>query len=139
MIKRILICSLLFSVNLHAQNLSISNIQDFIKTEKFGSTTSLSEPYLNLIVEKELNRLATTFEFIASGKNAKNKYYHYAMIKFIQSLEVYEKDLSITDKTNIAQSVEKLMDFVGLQSSDGILNQFVYGFDPTSTKKSTSK
>lgn len=133
MTRLFLFFGLLFSMNLHAQNRNISTFQDFIKTEKFVSTTSLSEQFLNPIVEKELNRLASTFEFVSNGKNVEIKHYHYAMTKFVQSLEVYEKDLSITDKTIIANYIEQLMDLVGLQSSNGILNKFVYGFDPTST------
>ena len=45
-------------------------------------------------------------------------------------MKPYETDLSINDKTIISNHIENLMDIVQLESSNGLLNQFVYGFDP---------
>ncbi|MFV0214256.1 DUF4844 domain-containing protein [Empedobacter falsenii] len=120
------------SLLLIAQNNRKEMFEDFIKKEKFYSQENeLSIKNLEPIVEKSLNRLASTFEFIDSSKNAETKHYLLAIKKTINELKPYEIDLSINDKTIISTYIEELMDFVDLESSEGLLNEFVYGFDPT--------
>lgn len=114
------------------QNTTTTPFKTFIQKEKFSATKEqLSVPDLNPIVEKNLNSLATVFEFISTSSNPEEKYYLLAIKKTTDQLKPYELDLSIQDKTRIANYIEELMDLVQLESSNGILNQFVYGFDPT--------
>ena len=42
--------------------------------------------------------------------------------------------LDTEDRERVSTYFEELMDIVGLQSSDGKLNQFIYGFDPNEIK-----
>ncbi|QTV04751.1 DUF4844 domain-containing protein [Faecalibacter bovis] len=129
-----------FSVLSMAQDSNKNEFQSFIKKEKFNSSVNgLSVQSLNQIVEKKLNRLASTFEFINKSKNVEDKHYLYAIKKFVDSMKPYETDLSINDKTIISNYIENLMDIVQLESSNGLLNQFVYGFDPIKNKKSHFK
>lgn len=115
-----------------AQNAPTNAFKYFVQKEKFNSIeTELSIHELKPIAEKKLHRLANTFEFISTSSNAEDKHYLLAIHKMIQELKPYELDLSIHDKTIIANYIEELMDIVQLKSSNGILNGFVYGFDPT--------
>ena len=115
-----------------AQNSSSDAFKTFIQKEKFNSKgNELSLPELKPIVEKSLHRLANSFEFIANSSNPEEKFYFVAMTKATNELKPYELDLSVHDKTLIANYIEELMDLVQLQSSNGILNRFVYGFEPT--------
>jgi hypothetical protein len=40
-------------------------------------------------------------------------------------------DLDTEDRERVCVYFEELMDIVGLESSNGQLNMFMYGFDPT--------
>jgi hypothetical protein len=40
-------------------------------------------------------------------------------------------NLDTEDRERVCHYFEELMDIVGLESSDGHLNNFMYGFDPT--------
>jgi hypothetical protein len=53
---------------------------------------------------------------ISQGLNRFNKYYN---------------ELDTEDREKICNYFEELMDCVGLQSSGGLLNKWMYGFDPT--------
>ena len=91
----------------------------FNQKNKFNKDESLFYPGLEdkniqSNLTKEINKLAKTFESIQS------------------SLKVIEKyDLDTEDRTRVANYIEELMDIVELESSNGLLNNYVYGFDPT--------
>jgi hypothetical protein len=47
-----------------------------------------------------------------------------------------EAMLRTQDAEQVAGTFEEIMDCIGLESSDGILNTWMYSFDPTLIKKS---
>lgn len=107
---------------------------EFIQKEKFNQDKSIIYPglkdkSLKPILTKEINRLAETFKFIQSSDNTSDKFYQKAIEISLKSIDNYNLDTE--DRTRIANYIEELMDIVALESSNGLLNNYVYGFDPT--------
>ncbi|WP_413533870.1 DUF4844 domain-containing protein [Empedobacter brevis] len=108
--------------------------EKFIQNDKFNKDESLFYPGLkNKNIQsnltKEINKLAETFEFIQNSKNPTEELYLKAIESILKSIEKY--DLDTEDRTRVANYIEELMDIVNLESSNGLLNHYVYGFDPT--------
>lgn len=68
---------------------------------------------------------------IAKSKNPNNKEYlkkiNIGLLRF-SNANLY---LDTEDRERVCLYFEELMDIVGLESSNGQLNKFLYGFDPT--------
>ena len=107
---------------------------EFISKEKFNKDEVLLYPglkdnSLKYSLTNEINRIAETFKLIQTSKMNAEKFYQIAIEIGIKSISNY--DLDTEDRTRVANYIEELMDIVELESSNGILNNYVYGFDPT--------
>ncbi len=107
---------------------------EFISKEKFNKDEVLLYPglkdnSLKYSLTNEINRIAETFKLIQTSKKNAEKFYQIAIEIGIKSISNY--DLDTEDRTRVANYIEELMDIVELESSNGILNNYVYGFDPT--------
>ena len=107
---------------------------EFITKEKFNKDEVLLYPglkdnSLKYSLTNEINRIAETFKLIQTSKKNAEKFYQIAIEIGIKSISNY--DLDTEDRTRVANYIEELMDIVELESSNGILNNYVYGFDPT--------
>ena len=107
---------------------------EFISKEKFNKDEVLLYPglkdnSLKYSLTNEINRIAETFKLIQTSKKNAEKFYQIAIEIGIKSISNY--DLDTEDRTRVANYIEELMDIVKLESSNGILNNYVYGFDPT--------
>ena len=106
----------------------------FNQKNKFNKDESLFYPGLEdkniqSNLTKEINKLAKTFESIQSSKNPSSDFYLKAIESSLKTIEKY--DLDTENRTRVANYIEELMDIVELESSNGLLNNYVYGFDPT--------
>ena len=80
---------------------------------------------------EKINLAADDFRKIAeSGKTTDKNYQDKIKIGLERFNDVY-LILDTEDRERVCHYFEELMDIVGLQSSDGLLNNFMYGFDPT--------
>lgn len=107
---------------------------EFTQKDKFNKDESLFYPGLedkNILsnLTKEINKLAKTFESIQSSKNPSSDFYLKAIESSLKTIEKY--DLDTENRTRVANYIEELMDIIELESSNGLLNNYVYGFDPT--------
>ena len=107
---------------------------EFISKEKFNKDEVLLYPglkdnSLKYSLTNEINRIAETFKLIQTSKKNAEKFYQIAIEIGIKSISNYGLDTE--DRTRVANYIEELMDIVELESSNGILNNYVYGFDPT--------
>lgn len=136
----ILICLILFNFGSNSciqekphQINSQEMFTEFIQKQKFNKDSAIIYPGikdkdLQLFLTKKINRIAETFKFIQNGNNASDELYQLAIKNGLKSFEnIY---LDTEDRTRIANYIEELMDIVGLKNSNGLLNNFVYGFDP---------
>ncbi|MGV0977993.1 DUF4844 domain-containing protein [Empedobacter falsenii] len=107
---------------------------EFTQKDKFNKDEPLFYPGLEdkniqSNLTKEINKLAKTFESIQSSKNPSSDFYLKAIESSLKTIEKY--DLDTENRTRVANYIEELMDIIELESSNGLLNNYVYGFDPT--------
>ena len=91
----------------------------------------LADQSLKPRLTEKINMAADDFKKIAeSGKPTDKDYQDKIKIGLQRFSDVYIS-LDTEDRERVCHYFEELMDIVGLQSSDGHLNNFMYGFDPT--------
>jgi hypothetical protein len=106
----------------------------FIKKSKFEgeagtSFNGLSNPNLKSDLTKLINQSAKDFLTIVNNHPTEAKFQN----EIGQGLTRFNKfytQLDSEDEDRICSYFEELMDCVGLQSSNGQLNKWRYGFDP---------
>jgi len=91
----------------------------------------IGDPKLKPILTEKINLAAEDFEKVAKSENATDKDYQNAIKKGLQRFADIYIEIDTEDRERICSYFEELMDIVGLESSDGQLNNFMYGFDPT--------
>jgi len=79
----------------------------------------------------KINQAANDFEEVAVSKNPTNKNYLDKIKLGLDRFSDIYIDLDTEDRERVCSYFEELMDIVGLESSDGLLNDFMYGFDLT--------
>lgn len=105
-------------------------IKQYISRDKFIETADypgIGDEELRKPLNELLNILADTFQKIAHNEpNAKQL--QIAIKQLLDNMDnIY---LDSEDQDQFCSSIEALMDIVGLESSDGLLNTWRYGFDP---------
>lgn len=105
-------------------------IKQYISRDKFSETADypgIGDEELRKPLNELLNILAKTFQKLAHNQpNA--KLYQIAIKQLLDNMNnIY---LDSEDQDQFCSSIEALMDIVGLESSDGLLNTWRYGFDP---------
>jgi len=113
----------------------------FIAMKKF-----MEQPYPNFypgiadekmrpVLTEKINRAALDFKTVAeSEKPTDKRYLEKIEIGLSRFADVY-KDLDAEDRERVCSYFEELMDIVGLESSNGQINKFMYGFDPEELNK----
>jgi hypothetical protein len=109
---------------------------EFIANKKF-----VEQPYPNFypgiadekmrpIFTDKINQVATDFKNVAESENPTDiKYQEKIGIGLSRFADIY-LELDTEDRERVCMYFEELMDIVGLESSNGQLNKFMYGFDP---------
>lgn len=115
--------------------------KEFIAKKKF-----VEKPYPNLypgiadekmrpIFTEKINQVALDFKSVAESKKPTDKEYQEKIrIGLLRFKDIY-LDLDTEDREQVCLYFEELMDIVGLESSNGQLNKFLYGFDPNEFTK----
>lgn len=108
--------------------------EDFIAKQKFveeGFYAGIAEEKLRPIFTEKINLAAEDFQNVAISPNPSNeKYLEAIKIGLSRFSEIY-MELDTEDRERVCVYFEELMNIVGLESSNGQLNMFMYGFDPT--------
>ena len=111
----------------------MNEFETFRTKKKFEHDSSipyggLKDEKLKQILNEKINKVATQFEKISIKNNASNEEY----LKVIKTDldEIYDLSLDTEEKERMCLYFEELMDLVGMESSEGLLNHFMYGFDP---------
>ena len=111
----------------------IQQLEEFKLKEKFNPDNSLfypglADPTLKVPLTKFINLAADDFIEATKSSSPSDQLYQ-SMIR--KGLARFSYALDTEERERICSYYEELMDIVGLESSDGILNNFMYGFDPT--------
>ena len=113
----------------------MDQFETFIQKEKFVEDITiyypgLSDPTMQLILTEKINEAAKDLREVFLGPNPTRQAYldkiKIGLDRFSNSNLIFDTE----DKERVCQYFEELMDIVGLESSDGILNSFLYGFNP---------
>jgi hypothetical protein len=101
---------------------------------KFESDMSIPYPGLqnNLLKVKAnelINRSIDDFILLISDDSTTTNDFQKGIAKGLDYFTSLECALDTIDKERICLYFEEIMDIIGLTSSDGILNKWMYGFD----------
>ncbi|HTG66698.1 MAG TPA: DUF4844 domain-containing protein, partial [Flavobacterium sp.] len=113
---------------------AMPKFEEFKRKEKFIPDEKLfypgiGDPTQKPILTEKINLVADDFEKLAKRGNATDKDYQNAIkIGLERFTGIY---IDSENQERICYYFEELMDIVGLESSDGQLNNFRYGFDGT--------
>ena len=115
---------------------AMTKFEEFKNKEKFLQDDELfypgvGDPKLKPILTEKINLSANDFKELADKGIATDKEYQDAIKKGLYRFSDIYLDLDTENRERIFSYYEELMDIVGLESSGGHLNNFMYGFDPT--------
>ncbi|WP_107039885.1 DUF4844 domain-containing protein [Brumimicrobium mesophilum] len=115
---------------------AMTEFEEFKNKDKFLQDDKLfypgiSDPSLNSILTEKTNLASDDFRNLADKGTATDKEYQDAIKNGLQRFDEIYLQLDTEDRERLCSYFEELMDIVGLESSGGHLNNFMYGFDPT--------
>jgi len=111
----------------------IARLQAFRATPKFGPDnlyTGVKNPIERQHDETAINDLISR---IAAGIES-HPGKKFVLDEFAAALENFDRTADTEDRERVCMYIENIMDIVGLESSDGLLNTWLYGFDPSPRK-----
>lgn len=108
---------------------------EFLTKKKFIAQANqnyypgIADEKIRPTLTEKINLIASDFKNVAESKNPTDKKYQEKIeIGLSRFKEIYLK-IDSEDREMVCVYVEQLMDIVGLESSNGQLNKFMYGFD----------
>jgi len=115
---------------------AMTKFEEFKRKEKFLEDDKLfypgvGDPKLKPTLTEKINLSAKDFKELADKGITTDKEYQDAIKKGLYRFSDIYLDLDTENRERICSYYEELMDIVGLESSGGHLNNFMYGFDPT--------
>lgn len=118
---------------------AMDKFDEFKKKEKFIEDKTLfypgiGDPKMRPILTEKINQAAYDFQNVAESDNPTDKKYQEKIEKGLERFSDIYLELDTEDRERICSYFEELMDIVGLESSGGHLNNFMYGFDPNKLK-----
>lgn len=111
----------------------MDKFDEFKKKEKFGPEpgyTGVADLAMRSALTEKINAATDDFKKLSETGKAADKDYQDKIRDGLQRFSDVYVDLDTEDRERVCEYFEELMDLVGLQSSGGHLNQFMYGFDP---------
>src|SRR5690606_34712763 len=114
----------------------MTKFEEFKNKEKFLQDDQLfypgiGDPKLKPVLTEKINLIADDFKKLADKGNSTDKDYQNAIKNGLERFSDLYLELDTEDRERVCNYFEELMDIVGLESSGGHLNNFMYGFDPT--------
>jgi len=119
---------------------ALNKFQEFEKKEKFIEDEKyfypgIGNPKLLLSLTDRINKACEDFKAVFQTESPTDKAYQDKIKIGLERFSDLYLELDTEDRERICHYFEELMDIVGLESSDGLLNNFMYGFDPSKISK----
>lgn len=113
----------------------MTKFEEFKNKEKFLQDDKLfypgiADPSIKPALTEKINLAVDDFKKLANKGNATDKEYQNAIKIGLERFADLYLQLDTEDRERVCSYFEELMDIIGLESSDGHLNNFMYGFDP---------
>ena len=111
---------------------------EFIAKKKFVEENfypGITDEKIRPVFTEKINEIATDFKTVAESKKPTDKEYQEMIRIGLSRFAKIYLELDTEDRERVCTYIEELMDIVGLKSSNGQLNKFMYGFDPNELKK----
>lgn len=114
---------------------AMDQFEAFTGKEKFAEDVKafypgIGNPVMKPILTDKINKAAEDFKEVAQRENPTAKKYQEQIDIGLRRFSDAYSELDTEDRERVCTYFEELMDLVGLESSDGKLNEFMYGFDP---------
>ena len=105
---------------------------EFITKKKFVEENfypGIADEKMRPVFTEKINQIASDFKTVAESKKPTDKNYQEKIgIGLSRFADIY-LELDTEDRERVCTYIEELMDIVELESSNGQLNKFMYGFD----------
>lgn len=113
---------------------TMDKFEEFKAKEKFVVDTTIfypgiADPVMRPILTAKINLAADDFKALAETSKATDKEYQEKIKIGLQRFYDVYINLDTEDRERVCHYFEELMDIVGLESSNGQLNEFNYGFN----------
>ena len=114
----------------------MTKFDEFKSKEKFLQDDKLfylgiGDLNLKTVLTERINLAADDFKKLADRGNTTDKEYQNAIKVGLDRFADLYLQIDTEDRERVCSYFEELMDIVGLETSGGHLNNFMYGFDPT--------
>lgn len=114
---------------------AMNKFDNFEKKKKFVEDKKsfypgIDNPKLLPILSTKINQACIDFRNVSQKENPTEKDYQEKIKTGLERFSDLYLELDTEDRERICNYFEELMDIVGLESSGGYLNEFMYGFDP---------
>jgi hypothetical protein len=106
----------------------------FIEDEKYFYP-GIGNPKLLSSLTNRINKACEDFKVVSQTESPTDKAYQDKIKIGLGRFSDLYLELDTEDRERVCHYFEELMDIVGLESSDGLLNNFMYGFDPSKSSK----
>jgi hypothetical protein len=133
----LLSCEQILDKEMTIESQAINNLEAFKTKSKFEPDTirmfypGVADPALKPTLTELINKAADDFIEVAKDKEpTENKFQQKISVGLSRFTPLY-LELDTEDRERVCTYFEELMDIVGLESSGGRLNEWMYGFDPT--------
>jgi hypothetical protein len=121
---------------MNTPNDAVEKLDAFLEKKKFEPQPypnyypGLSDEKMRPILTEKINQIAFDFKAVATSKNPTDKKYQEKITIGLARFSNIYLEIDSEDLDRICSYVEEIMDIVALESSDGQLNAFRYGFEP---------
>lgn len=119
---------------------AVNKFEEFEKKAKFVKDDKyyypgIGNPKLLSTLTNRINKACEDFKVVSQSENPTDKTYQEKIKIGLERFSDLYLELDTEDRERICHYFEELMDIVGLESSDGLLNDFMYGFNPNIISK----
>jgi len=107
---------------------AMEKLDEFKEKKKF---LGVADSKMRQVLIEKINQVAEDFKEIVIEQNPTDKKYQEKIGIGLKRFSGIYLDIDTEDREQVCNYFEELMDIVELKSSNGQLNEFMYGFDPT--------
>ena len=113
---------------------------EFIAKKKFVAENhypGIADEQMRPVFTEKINQIVSDFKTVAESKKPTDKKYQEKIRIGLSNFADVYLELDTEDRERVCTYIEELMDIVELESSNGLLNKFMYSFDPNELNKKT--